>query len=333
MRDKVNTGALTGSSGVRQVEVAEADRGRRVDNLIGSLLKGIPKPLIYRWLRRGEVRINGGRVKPDHRVEAGDLLRLPPWREAADSADAPAPASLLQRLDGCVLLEADGLLIINKPSGMPVHGGTGMRFGVIELLRQLRADLPYLELVHRLDRATSGCLMLATDAARLRQLHRYIGGPEVGKRYLALLAGSPDFETQQVELALSRGLDEESQGHMQVDADGKPADTHFRVLERYACASLVEATLGTGRTHQIRVHAQHLGHPVCGDDRYGDPDANRLLLEAGLQRLFLHAAALRLALPGEALREVECPLPRDLEALLKRLQRMPGPASIQPRVR
>ncbi len=304
----------------RELEVAPADAGRRIDNLIGSLLKGAPKPLIYRWLRRGEVRLNGGRAKPDTRVTAGDRLRLPPWQPVAVEPGAPPPASLSERLRHATLYEGDGLIVIDKPSGIPVHAGSGLRHGVIEILRALRRDLPYLELVHRLDRATSGCLLLATDPARLRQLNRAIAGPDVGKRYLALLAGVATFTRQRVTAPLLRGLDEAGEGHMHVAPDGQAAVTTFSVREQLPAATLVEAELGSGRTHQIRVHAQSLGLPVAGDERYGNLAVNQALARHGLRRLFLHAFSLRLALPGEAVLKFTAPLPAELEAVLARLR-------------
>lgn len=304
----------------REVEVDPAHAGRRIDNLLGSLLKGVPKPLVYRWLRRGEVRVNGGRAKPDTRVQAGDRLRLPPWLPAQAGPGAPPPTALTDRLRHSLIHEGDGLLVIDKPAGIPVHAGSGLRHGVIEILRALRTDLPYLELVHRLDRSTSGCLLLATDPARLRQLHRAIVGPAVEKRYLALLAGSAPFEQRQVSAALVRGLDEAGEGHMRVAEGGQAADTIFSVRERLTGATLVQATLGSGRTHQIRVHAQSLGLPVVGDERYGSAEVNAAFARRGLRRMFLHAASLRLGLPGEPVVKFTAPLPAELETFLTLLR-------------
>jgi len=304
----------------REVEVDAAHAGRRIDNLLGSLLKGVPRPLVYRWLRRGEVRVNGGRAKADTRVQAGDRLRLPPWHPADAGPGAPPPAALTERLRHCTLHEGDGLLVIDKPAGIPVHAGSGLRHGVIEVLRALRTDLPYLELVHRLDRATSGCLLLATDPERLRALHRVIASPAVEKRYLALLAGEAPFERQRVTAALVRDLDEDGEGHMRVGEGGQPAETTFSVRERLPGATLVLAALGSGRTHQIRVHAQSLGLPVAGDERYGRAAANAAFARRGLRRMFLHAASLRLALPGVPVLKFTAPLPADLEAFLTRLR-------------
>jgi 23S rRNA pseudouridine955/2504/2580 synthase len=304
----------------REVLVPEGEAGRRIDNYLGSLLKGVPKPLVYRWLRRGEVRVNGGRAKPDTRVQAGDRLRLPPWHPVDSASPGPPPPGLAERLRHCTLHEGDGLLVIDKPSGIPVHGGSGLRFGVIEILRAARPDLPYLELVHRLDRATSGCLLLATDPQRLRQLNREISGPAVTKRYLALLAGAAPFEQRRVTAELARGLDEHGEGHMRVEEGGQTADTTFSVRERLPGATLVQAELGTGRTHQVRVHALSLGLPVAGDERYAEAAVNAPFAALGLRRLFLHAATLRLALPGEAPLKFAAALPQELEAVLTALR-------------
>lgn len=322
MSEKVNQGNPPPRVGVRLVEVEAGDGGRRVDNLIGSLVRGVPKPLVYRWLRRGEVRVNGGRVKPDHRVHAGDQIRLPPW-QPLDEPDA-APAALLRRLDAVVIYQGDGLLVINKPAGVPVHGGSGLPFGVIEILRQRHPDWPYLELVHRLDRATSGCLMLATDPRRLRQLHEHINSAAVTKAYLALLSHNPPWGQRQVRAALLRDVSETGISDVRVDADGKAAETDFSIQERFSDCCLADVRIGTGRTHQIRVHAAHIGHPICGDERYGGETSVAVARKLGLGRLFLHAARLQLTLPGEPKRHFEAPLPDDLNGVLQRLRRTRG---------
>lgn len=310
------------SGRVRHLEIAADQAGQRIDNFLLRELKGVPKSRIYRLLRKGEVRVNGGRVEPTYRLLDGDRLRLPPVRQSPESeVSAQPPAGMLKRLENSVLYEDAGLLVINKPSGMAVHGGSGISFGVIEALRVLRPNARELELVHRLDRDTSGCLMIAKRRSVLRALHEALRTGAVDKRYMALLAGKLPRGTIPVEEALERYHVQGGERMVRVGAAGKPARTVFRTLARYAGATLAEADIATGRTHQIRVHAAHIGHPVLGDEKYGSREQNRRFRELGLKRLFLHAHQLRVTLPqSEQELVVTAPLSADLQQVLEALE-------------
>jgi 23S rRNA pseudouridine955/2504/2580 synthase len=314
------------SAAVRTVAVPADREGQRLDNFLLGQFKGAPKSLIYKIVRSGQVRVNGGRARPDTRLQAGDQVRLPPVRLAGPE-DRGAPArGLLEALGSSIVYEDARLLAINKPSGIASHGGSGVSFGVIEGLRALRPGEP-LELVHRLDRDTSGLMVLAKKRSALRELQALMredpraGGGSIGKRYLALLVGRMPDGVMSVDAPLHIGLRQGGERHVQVHADGKPSLSHFRMLERRGGHSYCEVRIETGRTHQIRAHARHIGHPVAGDPKYGDEDANRRLREqAGLKRLFLHAASLEFALDGGATRYVlDAPLPDDLRTVLDRL--------------
>lgn len=307
---------------VQIVEIPAEFAGQRVDNFLLTRLKGVPKSRIYRMLRSGEVRINGGRVRAQDRLQDGDKLRIPPVR-VAERDEAVLPTNLLrQRLDGRILFEDDAMLVLNKPVGMPVHGGSGASFGVIEGLRHLRPEARFLELVHRLDRDTSGLLLIAKKRSALRVLHELFRDDRVEKRYLALLAGAWGQKTLLVDAPLEKNVAQGGERMVRVSRQGKPAQTHFRRLELFAHATLVEAKPITGRTHQIRVHAAHLGHPIAGDERYGDEETNREFRRQGLKRLFLHAAQLVIAHPvsGAELR-LHAPLEPELETFIQQLRR------------
>ncbi len=311
------------TTGVRHVSVPADGAGQRIDNFLARELKGVPKTRLYRLLRKGEIRVNGGRVRASFRLSADDTVRLPPIRQPlADDAPATVPAGLLAQLQESILHEDARLLVLNKPAGLAVHGGSGLRFGLIEALRQLRPDSDFLELVHRLDRETSGCLLVAKKRSELRRLHELLRGHQVEKRYLTLLAGTLPRGPVPVEAALDRS-DKGRGGQVQVRATGKAARSVFRRLEvfRHASCTLAEVSIETGRTHQIRVHAAHLGHPVLGDAQYGDVARNREFRGLGLKRLFLHAANLRFRDPEvNAWKEFEAELTPDLEAILERLR-------------
>jgi len=294
--------------------------GQRVDNFLQRELRGVPRARVYRALRKGEVRVNRGRVKPDYRLRDGDEVRIPPIRTPADTEAPQPPAGLLAELERRVLLERDGLLVIDKPAGLAVHGGSGLSYGLIECLRALRPDLTHLALVHRLDRDTSGCLMLATRPAMLRSLHSQLRGQRVQKRYLALVAGRWPAALQRVEAPLKKNVLQSGQRMVSVAADGRPSVTEFRVLERFQRATLMEARPLTGRTHQIRVHARHAGHPVLGDVKYSDVNSKKISYYFDLKRLFLHASALGMRLPDEEAVWVSAPLEAALEAVLQRLR-------------
>jgi 23S rRNA pseudouridine955/2504/2580 synthase len=319
-RSDSSKSANNGTHGVEIVTVSSELAGQRIDNFLLARLKGVPRSRVYKLLRGGEVRVNKGRVKPAYRLAAGDAVRVPPVRRPEPGAALAAPAALAARLAAAILYEDDRVLVIDKPSGVAVHGGSGISVGVIEGLRAMRPGQE-LELVHRLDRDTSGCLVIGKRRSALRALHRQLREGEVDKRYRALLAGSLPRRVVEVTLPLRKFQLRGGERMVQVDqAEGKTARTVFRRIEAYGEATLVDVALYTGRTHQIRVHAASLGAPVAGDAKYGDAAANRALRELGLKRLFLHAAALRFRPreDGEPV-EVEAPLPADLQALLARL--------------
>jgi len=284
---------------VRMLTVDEAYAGQRLDNFLITALKGAPRTLVYRIVRTGEVRVNKGRVKPDYRVQTGDIIRVPPIRVSEEKPAARPTTSLQKLLAGRIVHDEDHLLVVNKPAGLAVHGGSGISIGLIEALRALRPDqTAQLELVHRLDRDTSGLTMVTGHRALLRALHGQLRDGQIDKRYVALLSGRLSGAQHRVEAPLLKVESPNGEAVVRVSRDGKVAITIFTVLERFADATLVEAHLLTGRTHQIRVHAQHLGHPLVGDDKYGRDDVNARFKAKGLSRLFLHARDLRLTLPS-----------------------------------
>lgn len=302
----------------RVVAIDAAQAGQRIDNFLLSRLKGVPRSHIYRILRRGQVRVNKGRIRADYRLQAGDSVRIPPIRTAArDGSWARLGAGVPERLAGSILYEDKWLLVINKPPGMAVHGGSGLSYGVIEALRVLRPRAPFLELAHRLDRETSGCLVLAKRRSVLRMLHATLREGRVEKRYMALLRGCFEGGARRVDAGLSKNVLRSGERVVRVQDDGKPADSTFVPLRHYADATLMEVRLGTGRTHQIRVHAAHIGHPVAGDEKYGDPDFNRHMQRCGLRRLFLHAVGIAFTLPEMGTVRVQAPLDPSLQAVLE----------------
>lgn len=297
--------------------------GQRIDNFLMTRIKGVPRSHLYRVLRRGEVRVNKGRVKPGYRLRRGDWVRIPPLRAAAAGPAPRLPEWELRRLEDAVLFEDDRLIAVNKPGGLAVHGGSGLSYGLIEAMRALRPRLKDLELVHRLDRETSGCLLLSKRRSTLREMHRLMRANAVDKRYIALLVGRLPRQETRVDAALRKNLLRSGERVVRVDAaEGKAARTIFRRLRQFGDLTLVEAELHTGRTHQIRVHAAHLGAPVAGDEKYGNAEANRSLRQRGLKRLFLHAAALTFQ-PDYKDRplDIQAPLPAELEAVIACLER------------
>lgn len=314
--------AADGQKGVRLLEIDESRAGQRLDNFLLGQLKGVPRSHVYRLLRRGEVRVNGGRAKPDHRLEAGDRVRVPPVRTAA--ARPQAGAAGFEWLNDRVLYEDDQILALDKPAGLAVHGGSGVAVGLIEVLRSLRPRSPFIELAHRLDRDTSGCLLLAKDRPVLLALHRMFRAGEIEKRYLALVRGRWRGGPREVSAALERGPERAGERRVEVRASGREAASRFSPRGHYGPSTLVEIRLYTGRTHQARVHAAHIGHPIAGDEKYGERDFNREMRDLGLRRLFLHAASLRFAHPaGRARITVEAVLPPELSRLLERLRDEP----------
>lgn len=291
--------------------------GQRIDNFLLYTLKKAPKSLIYRILRTGQVRVNGKRIKPDYKLVAGDLVRIPPVQLAPDHEPALASANQLQSLSKQLVFEDRLFLVLNKPSGLASHGGSGIELGAIERLRQLRPQ-DNLELVHRLDRDTSGILLLARKHSALRAVQEKIRLGQVRKRYLALLVGRMPKPLINVDAPLRKSILRGGERMVAVDASGKPSRSQFRLIEQYPGYAYVEVLIDTGRTHQIRVHSQHLGLPVAGDDKYGDSQANKALRGLGLRRLFLHAAELQFTLESGPY-AFSAPLPEDLQAFLSRL--------------
>lgn len=297
------------TSGVKLIEVAPELAGQRIDNFLITALKGVPKTLVYRILRKGEVRVNKGRVKPEYKLQAGDVVRVPPVRLPERDEPAPVAQGLLQRLEAAIVYEDKALIVMNKPAGIAVHGGSGLSFGVIEALRQLRPDAKELELVHRLDRDTSGLLMIAKKRSMLRHLHAALRGDGVDKRYMALVRGHWPTAKKQVNAPLQKSNLRSGERMVEVNDEGKEALTLFRVLRRFGeFATMVEARPITGRTHQIRVHTLHAGHMIAGDNKYGDEDFSREIRELGGKRLFLHAYQLTVPLPDGGELKLEAPV-------------------------
>ncbi|QSI79250.1 MULTISPECIES: RluA family pseudouridine synthase [Niveibacterium] len=300
---------------VQRVLIDENDAGQRIDNFLIRVCKGVPKSLIYRILRSGEVRVNKGRIDQTYRLAAGDEVRIPPLRLAEKADKAPVPGREFP-----ILFEDDALLAINKPAGTAVHGGSGVSFGVIEQLRQQRPQQRFLELAHRLDRETSGILLIGKKRSALSKLHDVLREGGLDKRYLALVVGKWPNPVQHIKLALTKYLTEEGERRVTVDKDGKASHSIVRLVARWERFSLVEVQIKTGRTHQIRVHLTHLGFPLAGDDKYGDFALNKALQKEGLKRMFLHAASLVVPHPvtGEPL-ALSAPLPDELAAFVARL--------------
>jgi 23S rRNA pseudouridine955/2504/2580 synthase len=309
------------ATGVRYVEAAAGDDGQRIDNFLARILKDVPRSLIYRILRTGEVRVNGGRAKPEHRLTVGDRVRLPPLQRK-QQPEAPKPSKALREFVGsAVIFEDRDLIVVNKPAGIAVHGGSGLSFGVIEALRAMHPQLKELELVHRLDRETSGCLLVAKRRAVLRELHAALREREMEKRYLALVCGRWPFGRKTIDLPLKTNLKQGGERVVKVHADGQHAVTTFEPVRHFAkVATLLDVALGTGRTHQIRVHAAHAGYPIAGDEKYGDREKDARLKPYGLSRMFLHAHSLSF-MRGDSSRPftISAPLSSELQSVLDQL--------------
>jgi 23S rRNA pseudouridine955/2504/2580 synthase len=293
---------------VTWVVVGEESAAQRIDNFLIRRLKGVPKSHVYRVLRSGEVRVNSGRVGPDYRLQAGDRVRVPPVRVSA-TAKAARPAEFP------IVLEDAALLVIDKPAGIAVHGGSGVSFGVIESLRAARPQAKVLELAHRLDRDTSGLLVLCKKRSALVEMHRMLREGEVEKIYSAIVKGAPEQDAFDVQEPLHKYVTGSGERRVSVQAGGMTAFTKVRVLKRSGNFSLLEVRLLTGRTHQIRVHLAHAGHPVLGDDKYGDFELNKTLTKQGVTRLFLHAGRLAFQHPMTSERvRLQAALPKDMAA-------------------
>jgi 23S rRNA pseudouridine955/2504/2580 synthase len=309
--------------GVRHFQVAEQEAGQRLDKFLLKRLAPVPRTRIYRIIRRGEVRVNGHRSGPGKRLEAQDRVRIPPLRlaeeEAAPAAgQGPAP-QLIDTVRAAIVREDERLVVLDKPAGLAVHGGSGVSFGAIEALRALKPG-ERLELAHRLDRDTSGCLLIARDAATLRTLHALLREGRCEKSYLALLGGKWSLGRKRIDVPLRTDTRVGGERTVRADAAGKPSLSEFRPVQFFgSLATLVEVRLHTGRTHQIRVHAAYAGHPVAGDEKYGDSLLNARLRELGLKRMFLHAHSMSFEWPGGAIFSASAPLPEELKAVLDRL--------------
>lgn len=317
------TGARNASQAVRRVRVGEDFAGQRLDNFLLRELAGVPRSRVYRLLRRGEVRVNGRRKQADYRLVAEDEVRLPPLRPATAESERErrVPDSLLATVRAAIVQEDARLLVLDKPAGLAVHGGSGLAFGAIEALRALRPD-ESLELVHRLDRETSGCLLVARQRAALRVAHALLREGQVEKHYTALLAGRWRLGRKTIDAPVQTDSRQGSERHVRVHRAGKIAVSEFSPLSQFRdIASLMDVSIRTGRTHQIRVHAAFAGHPVAGDEKYGDREFNSRLRTLGLRRMFLHASSVAFRWPdsGETFR-AEAPLPAGLAGVLERLR-------------
>ena len=304
----------------RHLTVDDNAAGQRLDNYLVRELKGVPRARLYRALRKGEVRVNKGRVRADYRLALGDLVRIPPLQHNSPDNPIRIPAHQFESLAQRIVYEDDQLMVIDKPSGLAVHGGSGINFGLIECLRQLRPKARYLELVHRLDRDTSGLVLLAKRATVLRELHRQLREKHIDKRYLALVAGSWPRNVRVIDAPLEKNILQSGERMVRVRQEGKRAVTEFSVVERLQGCTLIEARPLTGRTHQIRVHALHAGFPLLGDDKYNNDLTTEFARKLGLKRLFLHAASLRFTLPDKEEHYFQAPLDPTLERVLQNVR-------------
>lgn len=305
---------------VQFVSIEPDLEGQRIDNFLRTLLKGVPKSLIYRILRKGEVRVNKKRVKPEYKLQANDEVRVPPIRVAEPNAAPSTKLDKVATLESHILYEDEVIIVVNKPTGMAVHGGSGLSFGVIEALRALRPQQRFLELVHRLDRDTSGCLLIAKKRSALKNLHEQLRNKTVDKRYHALVAGEWPANRFKVKAPLKKNILKSGERLVSVSNDGKESETRYRILQQFDGATLVEASPITGRTHQIRVHCLHAGHPIACDDKYGDQQFEKEIRKKGLDRLFLHAYTLAFIHPKSEQRVTfTAPLDKTLTTTLERL--------------
>ena len=314
MQEKLPSEAGTRVAGVRKVRVTADRAGQRIDNFLRTELPGVPKGRVYRLLRRGEVRVNGGRVRAEYRLREDDEVRIPPAR--VSTGGPPPPERLAADMLDRVIYEDKRLLVVNKPAGVAVHGGSGVSHGVIELLRHARRDLKELGLVHRIDRETSGCLVMAKRRGALRELHERFREGQVEKNYLALVVGDWQYGEQLIDVPLLVHNRKGGERHVVASDKGKEARTRVSLSRTYGVYSLLQCAPVTGRTHQIRVHLAHAGHPIVGDARYGDEEANRVARGFGLERLFLHAQSIAFADDSGNELHFTAPLAEDLERFL-----------------
>jgi 23S rRNA pseudouridine955/2504/2580 synthase len=317
---KVAEAPVEATAKVQQLEAGERGEGQRLDNFLSRILKDVPKTHIFRVIRKGEVRVNGKRAKPDQRLLASDIVRVPPIRVGAAAPPRRAPPAMVQGLIGAIIYEDPRLLVIDKPAGVAVHGGSGVSFGVIEALRAARPD-ETLELVHRIDRDTSGLLMVARKPAALRTLHALMRDGKVEKKYLALVKGKWELGQKRIDVPLRTDIRVGGERTVKAHETGKEAVSVFKPMQFFGKkASLVEVSLETGRTHQIRVHAAHAGYPLAGDEKYGEEEFNEKAKEWGLKRMFLHAHQLSFVWPETGMEfNASAPLPPDLAGVIDAL--------------
>jgi len=311
------------SFSVQFIEISAAQAGQRIDNFLLTLEKGVPKSRIYRAIRKGEVRVNKGRIKQTYKIQAGDSIRVPPLHTSDKVVMTTVNDHVRKQLTEAVIFEDDHILALNKPPGLAVHAGSNIDQGIIESLRIIRSELPYLELVHRLDRDTSGCLLLAKSRDSLLNLQQQMINHDIDKRYLTLLRGYWDKEERLIEQPLQKNAVSSGERMVRVDPEGKYAKTIFVPVESFPKAQLTEVILFTGRTHQIRVHSAFMNHPVAGDDKYGHRNFNRDMKKVGLKRMFLHSWKLGITHPetNEPLLLV-APLPVQLNNVLEKLRQI-----------
>lgn len=309
---------------IQHLTVTNDHSGQRLDNFLISRLKGLPKSHLYRIIRKGELRINKKRVNPDYRLQEGDIIRIPPLRLTPPIKENSLNKKLTALLEKAIIFEDKFFLALNKPSGMAVHGGSGIHLGIIEALRLLRPQLKFLELVHRLDRDTSGCLLLAKKSSALKEVHELLRSGEIKKSYLALVAGHWPKSLLKVDAPLCKNQLQSGERIVRVQAEGKNSVTEFSVQRNYTESTLLAAMPLTGRTHQIRVHTQFAKHPIIGDQKYGDKEANRKMRELSCKRLFLHASQLEFTSPsiGKTI-ILKAELPDDLKQVLEHLTSLP----------
>ncbi|MDP2562220.1 23S rRNA pseudouridine(955/2504/2580) synthase RluC [Psychrobium sp. 1_MG-2023] len=307
---------------VQFVTIDDNHAGQRIDNFLVTFLKGVPKSRVYRILRKGEVRVNKKRIKPVYRLADGDIVRIPPIHVSEEKALPNAKLEKIASLEKHIIFEDKYLMVINKPSGIAVHGGSGLKFGLIEGLRALRPDAKFLELVHRLDRDTSGCILVAKRRSTLRALHEQLREKTVEKNYLALVLGQWDKADKAVNAPLLKNTLQSGERIVRVNPEGKESYTKFKIVQRFENCTLVQASPVTGRTHQIRVHTLHTGHPIAGDDKYGDRQFDSEMKKSGLNRLFLHSASLRFFHPNEETTMFfEAPMDDSLKATVAALRK------------
>ena len=309
---------------VQLLEVDSERAGQRLDQFLMRALPGVPRSRIYRIVRKGEVRVNGSRAAPELRLQASDRVRVPPVRVEPEAAPKQAPPSVLERIQAAIVKEDERLIVLDKPAGIAVHGGSGLSYGVSEALRTPRPD-EQLELVHRLDRDTSGCLLVARKRSALRVLHELLREGQFEKRYLTLVKGPWDLGHKRIDVPLRTDTRVGGERTVRAAPNGKSAVSDFRPVQFFGSrATLLEVSIHTGRTHQIRVHAAHAGHPVAGDEKYGDEPFNEAMKALGLNRMFLHAHSVSFDWPQGGTFSANAPLPAELSAVIDRLGSLPS---------